>query len=488
MITINNLTAHLKGGLYLADNQMITSLEYDSRTCQKGSAFFCFPGNHTNGEEHISNAIENGAVLIVLSTLPDEPAKGVSYFVSDVPIRTLYAKASSWFYDRIWEKMKLIGVTGTDGKSSTCDFIYQLLCARGIKCGLLTTVYKDSGFGKMASPYRQSTPEAFALHSFLNECYLNKCTHVVIECTSHALSKEYNRLADIHFSASLYTEISSEHLEFHKTLDAYYKAKSNLARYTTGVVLAYKDSKAIDYIRKAAQNRLVTLDKPKADTQSEDGIEYTFEGISYKLPFFQGYMLENAFEAANLVSRITKVPLELVLRDAEKLKGIRGRGERINNNIARNLIIDFAHTPDSFHFLFEEYRKLYKDGAFIALFGAAGSRDKSKREGLGREASRYCRTLIITEEDPREESCHQIAEEILAGISEERRRFLRIYEIENREEAIAKALELSNPGDTVFFLGKGHENSIEKNGSKREYSEYKAVLQALETHSCGCRI
>ncbi len=357
-----------------------------------------------------------------------------------------------------------------------------------MKCGLITTVYKDNGFGKLASPYRQSTPEAFSLHTFLNECYLNKCTHVVIECTSHALSKEYNRLADIRFAAALYTEISSEHLEFHKTLDAYYTAKSNLAHFTTGVVLAYEDSKAIDYIKKASLNHLILLKKPKADIQSEEGIEYTFEGINYKLPFSQNYMLENAFEAANLVSRLTKTPLELILRDAEKLKGIRGRGESISNTIGRNLIIDFAHTPDSFHFLFEEYRKIYKEGSFIALFGAAGCRDKSKREGLGKEASRYCRTLIITEEDPREESSHQIAEDILAGISEERRRFLRIYEIEEREEAIQKALELSNPGDTIFFLGKGHENSIEKSGNKRNYSEYNAVVKALESHSCGCRI
>ena len=475
-------------GVESSDERVISSIEYNSANCKANSIFFCFPGLHTSGTLYIPDAVKNGAIAVVTTEEIKEKIAKVKYIIVQGNIRHLYAIASSAFFSDPWKKLVMIGVTGTDGKSSTSDFIYQLLKMQGIKCALLSTIYMDDGSGKAYSPYRQSTPEAFIVEEFLFRSLKNGCTHVVLECTSHALSLEYDRLAPIHFDASAFTKISSEHLEFHKTVTNYILSKLRLALLTKDKnAFIYSDNKANEYMDEETRGHFTFLEKIKPFSTSEEKSEYSYNNKVYSFPFSEEYMLENGFEAASLVSKLTSKDIDEVLKDAEKLKHIKGRSERINNTIGRNIIIDFAHTPDSFHSLFSSYRKLYPNGDFIALFGAAGNRDKSKRAGLGREAARFAKYIIITEEDPREEKEEDIANDIILGIPDSLKSRCNILVINDRSEAIEKAIELSQSGDTIFFLGKGHETSIEKNGNKIPYSEYNTVEDVLRRCSCSCR-
>lgn len=485
-MTDSELAKVISGKIIKAKNVELSSLEYDSREVKAGSAFFCFPGVHVSGAAFIGEAIQNGALAIVTVAVPSNIDPNVSYILLQDNIRVAYAKASSAFFSHPSAKLKCLGVTGTDGKTSTAYFTYQLLKAFGRKTALVSTVYTDDGTGFNYSPFRQSTPEAFPLNALLSKAVKNGAEFAVIEATSHALSNELDRLAGISYEHSAYTKISSEHLEFHKTLEEYIEAKCNLARRTKGAVFVYEDNKALEEIKKCS-DKVVLLECPAILTQSEEGLEFVYNDKIYTLPFFESYMLQNAFEAASLVSKSLSYPLCEVLAKLASLRAPEGRSKRIQNSSGRNIIIDFAHTGDSFISLFSEYRKLYKNGSFIAVFGAAGERDKSKRSLLGLAASRYCSILIITEEDPRGESDEAIYEELISAIPEEQKRRIKLLRIDEREEAIKKALELSAPGDTIFLLGKGHETSIEKNGIKYEYSESATLSKVLSRCCCEVR-
>lgn len=483
-MTVRELTYLIKKDDKEHDDRTITGLFYDSTSIIKDSVFFCFRGTRTNGELYIQDAIDRGAIAIVCEKDIQLPL-GVKCISTQENIRSVYAKVSRAFFKYPDKNLKLIGVSGTDGKSSTSYFIYQLLKSFGKAAGLTSTVYVDDCSGLKKTPWRLSTPEAFPLHSFLKNACNNGCEYMVIEATSHALSKEYDRLEGIHFTSSLLTRITSEHLDFHKTHRAYIDSKLRLFEMTDGKCFILSDN----IVRKEAEERFESkvkvLDRPEIVSLDNSSLTFIYDYKEYTLPFIHSYMLENAFTAASLVSSLLSLPLPDVLMRLSDLKRVEGRDELVQNNIGRNIIIDFAHTPDSVSRLLSDYRALYPDGEFITVLGAAGERDKSKRAGLGREASRYSSHLILTEEDNRNESFDVIVNDILSGIPTELRSRVDIQIIERREDAISKALEISSVKDSIFLLGKGHEMSIEGK-EKRKYSEREAVRNALSDLCAIC--
>ncbi|MCW4013759.1 MAG: Mur ligase family protein, partial [Candidatus Bathyarchaeota archaeon] len=207
------------------DTLTIEQISQQSQNCKPRSVFFAFRGLRTDGSHYINDAIENGAVCIIAEETNLRPRlpSTVHYYTAKHP-HTAFALMCSAFYNYPQEKLSIIGVSGTDGKSTTSDYLYQILQRQGIKTGLLTTVNMDDGSGKKDSPFRQSTPEADQLQEFLYRCTLNGATHVVLECTSHALSKTFDRLGGIEFSAAIITKVTSEHLEFHHSLEEYTNA------------------------------------------------------------------------------------------------------------------------------------------------------------------------------------------------------------------------------------------------------------------------
>ncbi|MBR1919770.1 MAG: UDP-N-acetylmuramoyl-L-alanyl-D-glutamate--2,6-diaminopimelate ligase, partial [Spirochaetales bacterium] len=242
-MTTKDLLSRISGNVKIARDYEISSLCYDSRDCILHSAFFCFKGTRTDGNLFIRKAIQNGARCIITDQeIREELPDDVSYAVTRENTRRCYAIASGAFFQNPARSMKVIGVTGTDGKSSTSYFIYQLLLALGHRCGLSSTVSVDNGSGLRNAPWRQSTPEAFLLHSFLKQAKDNRCEYMVIEATSHALSTEYDRLAGIHFDTSCITRISSEHLDFHRTLKNYVSSKLRLFRNTKNSAFVYENN------------------------------------------------------------------------------------------------------------------------------------------------------------------------------------------------------------------------------------------------------
>lgn len=454
--------------LFLTKDTELHALCHDSRTCTSSDAYFSFPGIHAHGDDFIQDALERGAVLIVTSHRHEELEGKVSVIVTNDSIRRLYALSSYAFFNAS-QNLEIIAVTGTDGKTSTSYFIWQLLNMTGHKSGLVSTVYADCGKGLEENKGCMTTPEAFTISQMMAASVNNGAKYFVLEASSHALSEEYDRLAGLTFKASCYTRISSEHLDFHKTYDRYIDSKLNLARRTAGPVFAYEDNKEIVRIRSVAGEHLVILKAPHIICQKESGIIFLYGGKEYSFPYPEDFAIENAFEAACIVSTITKTPIDCLLFRLQELRNPAGRMETVRSEkTERMLVIDFAHTPDAFKRLFSSFRKLYPDRPFTALFGAPGSRDSSKRPLLGQVAGTYCHRAILTEDDWHGENPDEIMRQCASGIDNAE---CEVIMIQDRRDAIRKAIEKSSENEIIFFLGIGHQKTISRDAYSVGWNE-----------------
>lgn len=467
-------------GLGLGDRP-VSRLTYDSRQCIPGSVFFAFPGIHSQGTDHVPDAVSRGAIAVVAEK-PVAVPPSVAFIPSDAP-RTLFARTCSAFHDHPERKLSIIGVTGTDGKSTTCSYLWQILGAHGIHAGLLGTVYKDDGTGLVPSPYRQSTPEADRLEAFLADCVRNGLSTVILECTSHALSDGFDRLDTIRYDLAVVTTVTSEHLEFHRTIAAYVDAKCNLVRRLKegGTFVSTTANPHLDAFLAAlpAGRRTSILHRDVDATVTDDGVRY--EGRTY--PASTGYpvLTGNAVLAAMAAHAYTGLPLTVLFGDLARLEAVDGRMEYVPNRLGITLVIDFAHTADAYEKLFSYAASRKGGGRLLALFGCAGERDTSKRAPMGRIASRYADAIWLTDEDPRGESSEAIDRDLLRDASP-----VEVHEISDRRRAIRDLLAHARKGDTVLLLGKGHEHSLEKGGKAYPWNERQEVEQALREKEEAC--
>ena len=473
----------------LAQPQVIKKICYNSKECVEASVFFAFPGLHTQGDLYIDDAIANGAVCIFSTRPSANKQKGILYYVTETP-RPLFSRMCAAFYNWPSKNLEIIGVTGTDGKSTTSDYLYQMLQKKGYKVGLLGTVSMDDGEGKHPSPYRQSTPEADQLQAFLYRCKMNDLTHVILECTSHALSKEHDRLATIEFSLALVTTISSEHLEFHKSQEAYVGAKCNLVRalqpggaFLTTKQNPYRD-RFLAELPPSSYSYLLEKTLPFTTTTSDEGtISVQCKQTTVSTPLALPCLASNAMLALLACSLIVQEKAEDLLPLLANLQPIAGRMLTIDNSLGLRIIIDFAHTSDAYQHLFSHMVKSKGKGKIIAVFGAAGERDTTKRSAMGHIASIYADRIILTEEDPRNEPNTLIFKDIRSHM--EKNSSVLIEEIEDRTSAILRAFEISEKGDTLLFLGKGHEASIERQAGKHAWNEEETVHTLLQMKERG---
>ncbi len=466
----------------LAQTQVISKICYNSEECVEGSVFFAFPGLHTQGDLYIDNAIAKGAVCIFSTRPVTNKQEHVLYFVTEAP-RSLFSRMCAAFYNWPSRNLEVIGVTGTDGKSTTCDYLYQMLQEKGCKVGLLGTVNMDDGEGKRPSPYRQSTPEADQLQAFLYRCNMHDLTHVILECTSHALSKEHDRLATIEFALALVTTISSEHLEFHKSQEAYVAAKCNLVRALQpgGAFLTTRQNPYramfLSELPPFSYSYLLEKTLPFTATTSDEGtVSVHYKQTTVRTPLALPCLASNAMLALLACSLVLHEQAEDLLPLLANLKPVAGRMIYIENKLGLRIIIDFAHTADAYEQLFSPMAKSKKKGKIITVFGAAGERDISKRSAMGRIASIYADRIILTEEDPRNEPNSVIFGHIRSHMENSS---ALIEEIEDRTSAIKRAFEVAQEGDTLLFLGKGHETSIEGKEGKRPWNEEETVRTLL---------
>ena len=457
----------------------INGVRYDSRRVREGDVFFAIPGEHTDGHRYIAQALDAGASAIVHQRRVAESRSSAAVFVQTPSIRRALSHAAASFYDHPSRDLFCIGITGTDGKSTTAYLLYQLLNGLGVQAGLLSTVLVDTGTGIRANPFRQSTPEAPEVHHLLAEMRSGGMTHAVVEATSHGLSGKTERLADVWWRGAIMTNISHEHLEFHGSFERYRSDKarlfSGLDRELTGTpfgefAVINSDDPNAGVFRDATNRRLYTYSASgrPADVRAVDvdvaadstRFRVEVEGSRYdaQLNLPGGFNVDNALAALIGAKAATRSGWATVIEKLPILRPLKGRMERVDEGQGFSVVVDFAHTPGSFEQVLPQVRNL-TSGRLIVVFGSAGERDRQKRKLQGRVADRYADVIILADEDPRGEKPQRILEEIAAGCRRHRREH-DLFLVPERREAIRRALRLATVGDTVLLLGKGHESSI----------------------------
>lgn len=473
-------------------NPLVTGLAYDSRNVKPGFIFFALKGIHTDGHEYIEKAIRNGALVIFHSDDLPEFNPEVSY-VKVKDTRYEMSPVSSAFYDHPSVKMKIIGVTGTNGKSTTVSMIYQLLSMAGFKTGFISTVQFDTGMGPVKNHYRQSTPEATEIHKILFEMVARGCTHAVVEATSHGLSAVNNRLGDVRFDEAVFTNISHEHLEFHKTLDRYVDDKANLFRLLepgSGIGIVNMDDPYAAYFDEAAtiDTFSYSIENKNADMkaynltgsgkEADFSVSYNHNEYKVHINLPKIFNVENSLAALLSVVKLTDIDIETFLTFMDKLDSTEGRMITVDMGQDFTVIVDYAHSPGSFELLFPALREM-TEGRLIPVFGSAGERDVDKRSRQGNIAAEYSDIVILADEDPRGEDPMSIIKDIASGCPD-RVHGKDIFFIADRREAIKFAFHTAEKEDLVVLLGKGHESSIIYKEDSIPWNEKEAAISILK--------
>lgn len=510
-------------------NIQIKGLAFDSRAVKEGFLFFALPGVHTNGNRFIAAALKNGAKAVVYQDeLPEDlQIQSDIAFLHVKDSRFVMAPISEAFYDFPTKKLVIFGVTGTEGKSSTVSFLWQLLRKAGRKCGFISTVEYSLGEEALPNPEHQTTPEAPIICAKLYDMIQNGCTHAVIESSSHGLSEKTNRLGSVLFDAVAFMNVTQEHLEFHGTLEQYRADKANLfkalnkhdhkkilgssekAEQINAAGAVNLDDKAAGFFAQKTTHKVFGFSL-KENPSVPDTINDYFtakdiaetstgvtcrisklhkQGAETKIKYEQTVSLSvrgsfnvyNALASTILISAVEGIDERTIFEWWKTLKPITGRMSIIDEGQPFEVVVDYAHTPSSFSTIFEPLdRQLHaQNHRIISVFGSAGERDTQKRPKQGRIASEHSDIVILTDEDPRKEDGTAILKEIAAGCTnktENENMFL----INNRPKAIRKAFSLAKQGDLVLLLGKGHENSIIYNDTATPYDEIAEAKAALK--------
>ncbi|PDW03379.1 UDP-N-acetylmuramoyl-L-alanyl-D-glutamate--2,6-diaminopimelate ligase [Candidatus Viridilinea mediisalina] len=484
------LLHHLLAGVPYAQvfgplDRPISGVAYDSRQVVPGGLFVAIKGYHTDGHRYISQALERGAVALVVDRRywsGQPPAQATLVLTNDS--RVALAPLAAAFYGYPARQLCTIGVTGTKGKSTTTDLVSQLLDGAGQTSGLISTVDFKIGPRRWANTTRQSTPEALEVQALLAEMVAATCTSAVIEATSHALSLKWQRLVGCCFDLAVFLNLSHEHLDYHGSFEQYRADKTQLfallaeevpagpPRSTRPWAIVNADDPNHSFFLAAAPanaQRLTFGLQASADVRGEL-MQQTPTGshmrISSPWGRAEGWLpLPGRFNGTNALAALSValcqgIPLEQALHTLAHVRGPRGRMQPVVCGQPFAVLVDYAHSPDSFTQIFTMLRPLTQ-GRMLAVFGSAGERDRAKRAMQGEIAARYCELLFLTDEDPRGEDREAILADIAAGAEQVGHRAGRDYHaIPDRTAAIHAALAAARPGDLVLLLGKGHEGSI----------------------------
>jgi UDP-N-acetylmuramoyl-L-alanyl-D-glutamate--2,6-diaminopimelate ligase len=476
----------------------ISTVAYDSRKITKGGLFVAVPGVHTDGRRFLKDASERGAVVALGAPLQNTHELPLPYIeVADV--RTALANLACAFYGYPARHLCTIGVTGTDGKTTTSNLISTLLETSGKRIGLMTTAnFRISG-QEWENTTRQSTLEALEIQQFLQRVLNEQVTHAVIEATSHGLALQ--RVYGCEFDVGVVTNITHEHLDFHKTIDAYRRAKARLfemldparnkALKCQPFAVLNRDDVSYDILKPYCRVPILDygIDTPAAIRAVDIRLNAASTNFRVLLPTGE-CMIETAlvgrFNVSNCLAAIATaysqgVSIEDITRGLANARGVAGRMERIDEGQPFAVIVDYAHTPDSLQKVLATLRPLTA-GKLIAVFGSAGERDVQKRPLMGRIAAEMTEFFVITDEDPREEDREQILREIAIGAEETGKRQGRDFCcIADRTEAIRTAFAYAQPGDTVLLAGKGHEQSIFIGKDKLPWDDRQVAREQLHS-------
>ncbi len=442
------LESLMKGIEYTGNADVeITSVECDSRKVTKGSAFVCIKGYETDGHIYAKECAEKGASVIIA-----EDNVEVSCPVIKVKnTRKVLATVCSRFHGEPSKEFKLVGITGTNGKTTTTYLIKTILESVGKKVGLIGT--NQNLIGNEVLPTERTTPDAFTLQKIFRQMADAKCDVVVMEVSSHALYLD--RVFDCDFDVGVFTNITQDHLDFHKTMENYLMAKAKLFTMCRNGVVNYDDIKS-EYILHNSTCPIMTFGiEEDADIKAENiilgakGVEFNAMRMNFKLGVPGKFSVYNALAAIGACKALG-VTNEEISKGLEKAEGVRGRAQVVDLGYDFTVIIDYAHTPDGIENILSTVRGFAK-GRVVILFGCGGDRDNKKRPVMGEVASRLADFCIVTSDNPRTEEPAEIIRQVLAGVKGEH------IVIENRREAIEYAVRNAKKDDVIVLAGKGHE-------------------------------
>jgi UDP-N-acetylmuramoyl-L-alanyl-D-glutamate--2,6-diaminopimelate ligase len=503
-------------GFYGVVNEMdsveVTGLAYDSRQMQPGGMFIAVPGTHTDGRRFLPDAARRGAVVALGEALQDISSVPIPYIeVGDV--RTALANLACAFYGYPARHLCTIGVTGTDGKTTTSNLISSILETAGKRTGLMSTVNFKIGGQEWENATRQSTLEALEVQQFLRRMLDAGVSHAVIEATSHGL--ELRRVHGCDFDVGVVTNITHEHLDFHKTIERYRRAKARLFEMLDGrrdkglgaqpVAILNRDDVSYEVLKPYCHVPVFDygIDQPAA-VQAVD-LELNADGTRFRVivkgserlhvadaEMVVETMLIGRFNVSNCLAAIAAtysqgIKTSDIVAGLARVSGISGRMERIQEGQPFTVIVDYAHTPESLKKVLAILRPL-TIGRLMVVFGSAGERDVQKRPVMGQIAAEMTDFFVITDEDPRDEDRIQILDEIARGAEavgkQKGRDFLCIAD---RSEAIAAAFARAKRGDTVLLAGKGHEQSILIGGEKLSWDDRRVAREQLQIAGYGLK-
>jgi UDP-N-acetylmuramoyl-L-alanyl-D-glutamate--2,6-diaminopimelate ligase len=484
----------------------VTDITSDSREVHPGSIFVAIPGGTNDGHRYIPQAVGQGAVAVVGSQpIEDLPVPYIQ--VTDPREALAYLAAALYGYPA--RSMTMIGVTGTDGKTTTSNLIYEILLSAGLPAGIISTVNAMIGSEVYDTGFHVTTPQATEVQHYLARMKTAGLSHVVLEATSHGLAQ--HRVTACDFDIGVVTNITHEHLDYHGSYEAYRSAKASLLTGIANtshkengaprVAVINRDDSSYDYLHAVTTVRQVSYSlSPGADVWAEN-IHHSAAGLSFMArgPGFQApvacnivglYNVSNCLAAIGATVVALGIHPEAARQGIANLRGVPGRMEQINMGQPFIAIVDFAHTPNALRQALASARVM-SEGRVIAVFGSAGLRDREKRRMMAETSAELADISILTAEDPRTESLDEILEEMAEGArvkgGVEGKTFLRVPD---RGQAIREAITMARPGDLVIACGKGHEQSMCFGDIEYPWDDRTAMRAALAEllHATGPRM
>ena len=460
------------------------NLHFDSRMVKKGDVFVAVKGTQVDGHKFIEKAVQQGAVAIVVEDLP-EKIENTTIIQVENSSNALSLMAAN-LYDHPSKKLKLVGITGTNGKTTTATLLLDLFKNLGFKVGLISTI--ENKINDEIIPSTHTTPDAISINSFIAKMVNAGCDYCFMEVSSHAVHQQ--RVAGLHFEGGVFTNMSHDHLDYHKTFDEYISAKkaffdglpkgsfalTNVDDKRGTVMVQNTDAKIKTYaLRRSADYKARILDN------NLYGLHLMLDGMEFHsrlIGEFNVYNLLSVYGVADLLG----IPKEEILQHLSILKSAEGRFDYVMNpEKGLTGIVDYAHTPDALQKVLETINQLKpKNAKVITVVGAGGDRDKTKRPKMAKIGALLSETLILTSDNPRSEKPEAILEDMEKGLSEKELNHTLI--ISDRKQAIKTAVRMAQKGDIILVAGKGHEKYQEIKGEKHPFDDKEILKNALGNH------
>lgn len=463
-------------------DRMITSLEFDSRNVDENCCFIAVKGTKFDGHLFIKEAIRNGAHTIVCEDLPEKIMEGITYVKVESSSHTLGEMACN-FYGNPSEQLRLIGITGTNGKTTTSTMIYRTLRKSGYKAGLISTI--GNFINDLGLETSHTTPDALQINSLLHRMVEEKCEYAVMEVSSHALSQD--RVAGLKYYSGVFTNLTHDHLDYHGDFKEYIAAKKKLfdGLNKSSVALVNQDDKHGKVMIQNCQAKIKSFGLHKMADFKGKIIESHLNGMQMRINDtevwsrftgeFNAYNLLAAFATSSILNINENSSLEIL----SDMPPVPGRFEIISSPNGLTAVVDYAHTPDALENVLGTINKIRKKTQqVITVVGAGGDRDKTKRPVMGRVAALASNKLILTSDNPRNENPNDIVQDMIAGVEENQRK--KVVTILDRKEAIRTACVIAGKEDIILIAGKGHESYQEIKGVKYQFDDREVIRELFE--------